>query len=91
MDGIDAPLVLPEMWPLVRQLLDNSLVVSLAEVAEAIRMLVERNRIVAEGAGAASVAAALTGNAGGGKVVCIVSGGNIDTAKLIKILQGEIP
>ncbi len=90
-DGIGAPLVLPEMWPLVRQLLDNSLVVSLAEVAEAIRLLVERNRIVAEGAGAASVSAALTGNAGGGKVVCIVSGGNIDTAKLIKILPGEIP
>jgi threonine dehydratase len=90
-DGIGAPLVLPEMWPLAHQLLDDSLVVSLAEVAEAIRLLVERNRVVAEGAGAASVAAALVGKAGGGKVVCIVSGGNIDTAKLVKILQSEMP
>jgi threonine dehydratase len=52
---------------------------------------VERNRVVAEGAGAAPVAAALTGQAGTGKVVCIVSGGNIDTDKLVKILQREIP
>ncbi|HEV7126467.1 MAG TPA: pyridoxal-phosphate dependent enzyme [Ktedonobacterales bacterium] len=90
-DGIGSPAVLPDMWPLAQRLLDGSLVVELAEVAGAIRLLVERNRIVAEGAGATSVAAALAGQAGTGKVVCIVSGGNIDSAKLATILRGELP
>jgi threonine dehydratase len=90
-DGIGSPAVLPDMWPLAQRLLDGSLVVDLAEVAGAIRLLVERNRIVAEGAGATSVAAALAGQAGTGKVVCIVSGGNIDSAKLATILRGELP
>jgi threonine dehydratase len=90
-DGMGAPGLLPEMWPLVRQLLDGSLVVTLEDIAQAIRVLVERNRVVAEGAGAAAVAAAMAGKAGDGKVVCVVSGGNIDTDKLVKILQGEIP
>jgi len=90
-DGMGAPRLIPEMWPLVSSLLDGSIVVSLRDIADAIRLLVERNRVVAEGAGAAPVAAALTGRAGQGKVVCIVSGGNIDTDKLVKILGGEIP
>lgn len=90
-DGIGSKSVLPDMWPLVRRLLDASLVVDLQEIAEAIRLLAERNRIIAEGAGAAPVAAALAGHAGSGKVVCVVSGGNIDLAKLAKILGGDIP
>jgi len=90
-DGMGAPYLIPGMWPLVSQLLDGSIVVSLEEIAEAIRLLVERNRVVAEGAGAGPVAAALTGKAGRGKVVCIVSGGNIDTDKLVKILEGQVP
>jgi threonine dehydratase len=90
-DGIGSGGVLVEMWPLVSQLLDGSLVVSLADVAAAVRLLIERNHVVAEGAGATSVAAALAGKAGGGKVVCVVSGGNIDAEKLVKILKGEIP
>jgi threonine dehydratase len=90
-DGIGGPMVLPDMWPLVRQLLDGSLVMTLAEVAAAVRLLAERNRVVAEGAGATPVAAALAGKAGGGKVVCVVSGGNLDSAKLARILQGEAP
>jgi threonine dehydratase len=90
-DGIGAPVVFPEMWQLARQLLDGSLVVSIGDVAAAVRRLVERNRIVAEGAGAAPVAAALAGDAGGGAVVCVVSGGNIDPGKLAKILDGQIP
>jgi threonine dehydratase len=90
-DGIGAPHLIEEMWPLVSSLLDGSIVVSLRDIADAIRLLVERNRVVAEGAGAAPVAAALTGQGGAGKVVCVVSGGNIDTAKLVKILQGQIP
>ncbi len=90
-DGIGAPFVLPEMWPLASRLLDGSLVMTLAGVASAIRLLAERNRVIAEGAGATPVAAALAGGAGGGKVVCVVSGGNIDPANLAKILGGEIP
>jgi len=90
-DGIGGKGILPEMWPLVRQVLAGSLVVSLEAVAGAIRMLAERNRVVAEGAGAAPVAAALAGRAGRGKVVCVVSGGNIDLATLAVILQGGVP
>ena len=90
-DGIGGPFVLPEIWPLARKLLDGSLVSTLAEIAAAIRLLVERNHVVAEGAGAASVAAALSGKAGAGKVVCIVSGGNIDAKKLAAILSGQLP
>jgi threonine dehydratase len=90
-DGIGAPFVLPDMWPLARRLLAGSLVASLSEVAAAVRLLLEYNRVLAEGAGAAPVAAALAGRAGGGNVVCIVSGGNIDAAKLALILQGAMP
>ena len=90
-DGIGAKSVLSEMWPLVQTLLDGSLVVSLDETAEAIRLLAERNRVIAEGAGAASVAAALAGKAGTGRVVCVVSGGNIDAVTLAAILDGRVP
>ena len=90
-DGIGGKSLLEEMWPLVSTLLDGSLVVPLTEVAAALRLLVERNHVVAEGAGATPVAAALSGQAGAGKVVCVVSGGNIDAEKLTRILAGEIP
>jgi threonine dehydratase len=90
-DGIGARSVLHEMWPMARRLLDASLVVSLSEVAAAIRLLAERNRVVAEGAGATPVAAAMSGRAGRGKVVCVVSGGNIDGTKLAAILTGALP
>jgi threonine dehydratase len=90
-DGMGGPSVLPDMWPLASTLLDGSLVVTLAQVADAVRLLVERGRVVAEGAGAAPVAAVLSGQAGEGKVVCVVSGGNLDTAKLLTILQGAVP
>jgi threonine dehydratase len=90
-DGIGGRSVLAEMWPLARTLLAGSRVVSVAEIAGAVRTLVERNRVVAEGAGAASVAAALKGIEGARTIVCVVSGGNIDTARLVRILQGELP
>jgi threonine dehydratase len=90
-DGMGSPFVLDEMWPLVRVLIDGSIVVSLEEVASAIRLLAERHRIIAEGAGAASVAAALSGRAGPGTIACVVSGGNIDSGKLATILSGEMP
>jgi threonine dehydratase len=89
-DGIGSNRVLDEMWPLVKELLAGSLVASLEDVAAAVRLLAVRNRVVAEGAGATGVAAALNGGAGTGKVVCIVSGGNIDTAKLATILSEVI-
>lgn len=85
-DGIGASRLLPEMWPLVRELLQGSVVVSLEETAEAVRTLVERAHVVAEGAGAVPVAAAMSGRAGGGVIACIVSGGNIDPARLAAIL-----
>lgn len=90
-EGIGGKSVLPVMWPMVSRLLDGALVVSLAEIAEAIRLLIKNNCVVAEGAGAASLAAALSGQAGSGKIVCIISGGNIDAAKLAVILNGQIP
>jgi threonine dehydratase len=90
-DGIGSSSPLPDMWPLVSRLLDGSIVMSLAEIAAALKLLIERNRVVAEGAGASSVAAALSGNAGRGKVVAVVSGGNIDSMKLVKVLKGEVP
>jgi threonine dehydratase len=89
-DGIGAPEVFPEMFELTRELIDGSLVAGLDEVAAAVRLLAERARVVAEGAGATPVAAALAGQAGG-KVVCVVSGGNIDTSKLASILGGTSP
>jgi len=85
-DGIGSPEVFPEMFELAQELLDGSLVASLEDVTAAVRLLAERARIVAEGAAATSVALALNGAAGDGKVVCIVSGGNIDASKLAEIL-----
>jgi threonine dehydratase len=90
-DGIGGKSVLPEMFKIVRPLIYAGITCSLKEIADAVRLLVERNRIVAEGAGAASVAAALSGKAGSGKIVCVVSGGNIDTLTLTRILSGEVP
>lgn len=85
-DGIGGKSVLDEMWPMVRELLDGSIVVTLDEVASALRILIERGRVIAEGAGAVPVAAVLAGKAGGGKTVCVVSGGNIDIHKLVEVI-----
>ena len=90
-DGIGGRGVLAEMWPLASSLLAGSIVCSVAEVAAAVRLIATRNRVVAEGAGAAALAAALTGSAGSGRIVCVVSGGNIDPAKLARILDGGVP
>jgi threonine dehydratase len=90
-DGIGGPAMLPEMWPPASRLLAGSLVVSLPEVAAAIRHLVQHAAIVAEGAGGAAVAAALKGLAGPGRHVAVVSGGNIDPEVLTTILSGLVP
>jgi threonine dehydratase len=86
-DGIGGKSVVPAMWPITRRLLDGSIVVSLEDVKRALRLLLEGNHVVAEGAGAASVAAALSGRAGRGRTVCVVSGGNIDLEKLLEIVR----
>ena len=90
-DGIGAKGMLAEMWPLASTLLAGSLVVSLAAVAAAVKLLAERQRVIAEGAGGTSLAAALRGVPGARKIVCVISGGNIDSGKLARILQGEVP
>lgn len=90
-DGIGSGMVLEEMWPLIRENVDAALDVSLKEIGDAVRLLAMKHRVIAEGAGAASVAAALSGKVGKGNIVCVVSGGNIDAGKLAAILSGNNP
>lgn len=85
--GAGAPFVLSEMWPLVSNLVDGTLVSTVPEVAAAIKRLFENNRVVAEGAGAISVAGAVGNKQGTGKTVCVVTGGNIDKDVMAKILR----
>jgi threonine dehydratase len=87
-DGAGGKSVLESMWPLL-QPLSGSIVVSLAEVGAAIALVAERARVIAEGAAGCAVAAALSGRAGHGKVVAIVSGGNIDLATFVKLVQNQ--
>jgi threonine dehydratase len=89
-DGIGGNGVLTDMWPLIRAVLSGSLVSTVDQIAAGVRLLAERARVVAEGAGAASLAAALE-HRPEGKVVCVVSGGNIDARKLATILEGGVP
>jgi threonine dehydratase len=89
--GVGFGSVLPEMWPLVKTMIDEVITVSLTEVAAAIKTMVEYNRVVAEGAGAVSVAAALSGRYAETKVCAVVSGGNLDSSMLATILGGRVP
>jgi threonine dehydratase len=90
-DGIGSGGLLPKMWPFARELLTGALTASVSDVANALRLVVERNRVVAEGAGACSVAVALSERVAAEKIVCIVSGGNIDTETLVSVLSGDFP
>jgi threonine dehydratase len=90
-DGIGGRTVFEEMWPLASTLIAGSIVVSISAVAAAVRLLAKRARVVAEGAGATPVAAALSERAPEGKLVCVVSGGNIDAEALARILIGSTP
>ena len=90
-DGAGSRALLPAMWERARPLLAGSFAVGLDETAAAVRLLAERARVVAEGAGALSVAAALSGKVEARKIVCIVSGGNIDASRLATILAGRTP
>jgi threonine dehydratase len=85
-DGVGGKSVFPQMFERAQRLIDGPLVAQVQEVASALRLIAERNRVVAEGAGATPVACALAGRAGAGKVVCVVSGGNLDLPKLAEIL-----
>jgi threonine dehydratase len=90
-DGSGSPALLPKMWELARGVLDGAVAVPIDETAAAVRLLAERARVVAEGAGALSLAAVLGGHGGAGNVVCVISGGNIDSSKLTTILAGGTP
>ena len=90
-DGAGSKALLPPMWERARPLLAGAFTLTLDETAAAVRLLAERARVVAEGAGALSVAAAMSGRAGGGRIVCVVSGGNIDAYRLAAILEGHTP
>ena len=87
-DGSGSRRVLDTMWPRVEPLVDRAVPVPIADAAAAVRLIAERAHVIAEGAGALATAAALAGEAGGGKVVCIVSGGNINPATVAEILSG---
>lgn len=85
-DGAGGQSVFPRMWERMKPVIDGAIVVSLQETKDAMRMLAEKARIVAEGAGCLSLAAALTGKAGQGPIVAVVSGGNIDLPKFCDLI-----
>lgn len=89
--GIGVGEVLDEMWPLIRELLSGAVVATQLEIAESIKLLLERNHILAEGAGASGVASALAGRAGKGSIVCVISGGNLNSDYLMDIMHGKLP
>ena len=90
-DGAGSGALLPEMWEHADALVDDAFAISLADAAAAVRMLAERARIVAEGAAGLAGRGRARRGGGGGRVVCIVSGGNIDSARLAAILDGRVP
>ncbi len=85
-DGAGGKAIFPRMWERMKDIVDGSIVVTLDETKRAMRMLAERARVIAEGAGALPVAAALSGKAGTGPIVAVVSGGNIDLAKFCELI-----
>ena len=86
-DGCGGKSVFPRMWALAHHLLAGSIVCTLEEVRQAMRIVAERNHVVCEGAGACAVAAGLSGKCGSGKVVCVVSGGNIDLSLFSQLVR----
>jgi threonine dehydratase len=85
-DGAGGQSIFPRMWDRIKSLVDGSIVVSLDDTRKAMRLMAEKSRIISEGAGALPLAAALTGKAGNGPIVAIVSGGNIDLAKFSELI-----
>lgn len=89
--SIGAPSLVPQLWPVARELIDGAVAVSPAQVADAMRLLFRKAKIVAEGAGAASLAAAISRPDLTGNIVCVISGGNIDAAAYSVVLGGGVP
>ena len=85
-DGAGGQSLIPRMWERLLPLVDGAIVVSLDQTRRAMRLLAEKARVIAEGAGALSPAAALTGEAGDGPIVCVISGGNVDLAKFCSLV-----
>ena len=88
-DGCGGKSVFPRMWDLAHHLLAGSIVSTLEETRRAMRIVAERNRVICEGAGACAVAAGLSGKCGSGKIVCVVSGGNIDLVKFCELVTAS--
>ena len=86
-DGAGGQSLFPRMWERMKPVVDGCIVVSLDDTKKAMRLLAEKARVIAEGAGALSVAAALTGKAGQGPIVAIISGGNVDLKKFCEIID----
>ncbi|MGO4620606.1 threonine/serine dehydratase [Ensifer sp. 2YAB10] len=89
--SIGAPSLVPQLWPVARELIDGAIAVSPGEVCDAMRLLFKKAKVVAEGAGAASLAAAIARPDLKGNIVCVISGGNIDAAAYSTVLGGGIP
>jgi threonine dehydratase len=89
--SIGGPSLVPQLWPVARELIDGAIAVSLDQVTAAMRLLFAKAKVVAEGAGAASLAAALSSNHATGNVVCVISGGNVDADVYSTVLAGGIP
>jgi len=85
-DGAGGKSVTERMWERMRPVTDGTITVTLGQTREAMRLIAEKSRTIAEGAGALSLAAALTGGAGEGPIVCVVSGGNIDLGKFAELV-----
>src|SRR5437588_323185 len=88
-DGAGGQSIFPRMWERIKPVVDGSIVVTLEETKKAMRLMAEKTRIISEGAGALSVAAALTGKTGKGPIVAIVSGGNIDLEKFCELIGSQ--
>jgi threonine dehydratase len=86
-DGAGGQSMFPRMWERMKPVVDDYIVVSLDDTRKAMRLLADKSRVIAEGAGALPVAAALTGKAGPGPIVAIISGGNIDLAKFCDLIS----
>ena len=89
-DGAGGKSVFPRMWQRMQPVVDGCIVVSLDETKRAMRLMAEKARVIAEGAGALALAAALTGKAGSGPIVAIVSGGNIDLEKFSELIGAAV-
>lgn len=87
-DGAGGKSIFPRMWERMQGIVDGSIVVTLDEVRRAMRLVAEKVRVIAEGAGALAVAAALSGKAGDGPIVAVISGGNIDLKKFAELVVG---